>query len=193
MRLGRAEAGLGDRYRILIDLKTGLPVSVESLFEGKPLDRTTVDELTVGGAIPEEMFTYTPAADVRVLDNKTLQATTMGLPGAIARLTFPLWAPAGFHGDVSVMPDLENGGDVAMFSVGDAFPSSVRESVSRPLTGDGRRMVQEGTEILVIDEDGQRSATVALIRDGTRIEVSGSVAAEKLAERALSFERVPEP
>jgi hypothetical protein len=189
---GVSKAGFGDRHRILVDLETGLPVSIEALLEGKPLDRTTVDELVVGAPIPET-FTYVPAPDARVLDDKALQPIAMSPSEADARLTFRLWTPAAFGGDVLVAPDLMTDTDFVWFPVGGAFPASVKESVATPLTGDGRRMVRDGTEILVVLEGPPGGATVALIRGGTRIEVSGSAAPEKLADLGLSFEPVSKP
>jgi outer membrane lipoprotein-sorting protein len=188
---GGSRAGLGDRHRILIDLETGLPVSVESSFEGKPLDRTTVDELAVDVSIPDGTFAYTPAPDARVLDEEDLKPLDLPIAEAAARVSFPVWAPSGFKGNVSIFPDLTTDSGIIAIPVGGtgASPVSVTETSATVLDGEGRRIVRQGMDVLIIEEN-QASSAVALLRNGTRIEIRGPGTPEEVADVALSFQRV---
>lgn len=192
---GVGRSGLGDRHRIPVDLETGLPVRTESFFEGKPVERTTVDELAVGTPIPDRTFTYVPAPDARVLDDEALQPVELSIAAAAGRVPFPLWAPSGFAGNVSLFPDLTTGSDVVVIPMGGAGagPISVTERSATALNNEGRRVVRQGIDVLVLDEENPGPAAIAVVRGGTRIDIEGPGTPEERADLALSFHRVPTP
>jgi hypothetical protein len=181
-----------DELRLWVDARSGIVIRLESLLEGQPFQRTSLENLVLDGPIPPERFALVAEPGARVLSERDLTTQQMSVSDAARTVPFTVLAPPGAGAEqADVLPRFGYNGPSIHFGLQDQVSVTERRAVEYAdctTPGEQRTIRSGGVDVMVIHEGDE--PTVRLIRDGTAIDVSGAGPAERLARLAASFEPV---